>query len=147
MAVAQRDVAGFVGARSTREAVFETVRAHPGATIRDVARAVGVDETTADDHLRSLWREDRILRERLCRGVSHYEAAAGYSTRDRAWLSLTERAQATLRALAKCERPMRAIDLARMTGKPVGQVRASLYRAFALGLVRQPWPGKYEVVA
>lgn len=51
-----------------------------------------------------------------------------------------------LRTIARSGKSMRAVDVARATGLPVERVRYGLRSALRLGLARQPWPGKFELV-
>jgi predicted transcriptional regulator len=64
-----------------RQHVLRAIDSWPGASIRDVATALGVHSGTADYHLRVLLKARVIVRERHGRAVRHYPA----------WMTRTER--------------------------------------------------------
>lgn len=55
-----------------REAIVFLLRNAPGLSTREVALASGVDEGTADYHLRRLENAGVVLRRRRGRALAHY---------------------------------------------------------------------------
>ncbi len=72
-APARRTRAERVLANPTRRAAFEFVTTAPGVTCADVARAVGVDYSTASHHIRTLVHHHYLAALRAQAGFRYFE--------------------------------------------------------------------------
>lgn len=118
----------------------------PGLSTRGVARSVDLDESTGAYHLHRLERAGVVVAERVGRVVAHHPNGWGDETA-RKYAALSAEARAVIAILKEESRPLRAADVARRSGIPVGAVRHALALAVRLGLARKPRQGLYEVVA
>jgi len=59
-----------------RETILALVHASPGLCVRAIARRVGLNDTSADYHLRQLERAGKIVRRRRGRAVEHFVPGA-----------------------------------------------------------------------
>lgn len=118
----------------------------PGLSTRGVARNVDLDESTAAYHLHRLERAGVVVAERVGRVVAHYPNGWGDEAA-RKYAALSAEARAVMAVLKEEGLPLRAVDVARRSGVPVGAVRHALALAVRLGLARKPRQGLYEVVA
>lgn len=59
-----------------RAAIVAAVRREPGMSVQGVARALGVDPSTADYHLRRLARAGALVRRRRGRELAHFVPGA-----------------------------------------------------------------------
>ena len=114
---------------STREAVEGLLRERPGLAPADAARALGLDRTTVQYHLRRLVREGRAVTGAAARGPRYFPAGAMPRAARGAFLRAQEGAPLldAIRAAPGCTQS----DLARRLCVP----RATL--AWRLGRLRQ----------
>lgn len=129
------------------QAVLDAVAARPGASVQELADALGVDHSTAEYHLHRLERAGRVRAVRAGRVRAHYASGAPYCPYLRVLLPQFRAAEdlALLRALAAGE--ARALDLARATGRDVPGVRWLLEKAARAGVVESPRYGAWRVRA
>lgn len=118
----------------------------PGLSTRHVARAVDVPEATAAYHLHRLARAGELVTERVGRIAAHYPNGWG-DERARRIAALSADARGVLAALKEAERPLRPVDVERITGLSRGAARWALETLAREGLARRLAAGKFEVVA
>ena len=70
-------LASVPGAGRTRQRVFEAVQAHPGLHQAEIARALGLGETTAEHHLHNLVGAGLLSRQEHGGFVRYYPAVQG----------------------------------------------------------------------
>lgn len=130
--------------------ILEAVQRAPGAAVADVARAVGVDHSTADYHLRRLLRDGFVGAVRSGRVRAHYAAGCGICPLVRAALPRLGGAHAAAPALAALvaagNAGVRAADAARERGVPVGVMRYALQAAVGAGLAERVAFGRFALV-
>lgn len=117
----------------TRIAILDTVRAHPGCTMTEVARAIGRDESTVSTNARLLRQARLLIVERMGKRSALF--IAGASTPEQR-LSAQLGASARLLAELDGQVPMSVPYLARTLGESRHFVRYHLTRLTRLGLVR-----------
>lgn len=130
---------------SNRAAAYRTVRDEPGATVADVADALGIDHSTASYHLRRLEKQDRIVAERVGRVRAHVANGDGWCPFLRRVLPRLrpDGAEPVLEALLE-RRIFRVADAARR-GVDEGKARWALKRLREVGLVEKVGHGRYRV--
>lgn len=128
----------------SRVGVLALVEERPGVSTRGVARALGVDDSTADYHLRMLHAAGRVARVRWGRVLAHFPNGFDESSRLRRLLAEDQRA--VLAALEEAGHALRAVDLARRTGFRVGSARWAMRLAVRAGLARRVGLGRFEAV-
>lgn len=136
----------------TENGIRETIEAHvlatPGCSTRAVARAVGVDDSTADYHLRRLRKEGVLRCHDGRRQVSWWHRASGPFCPvllDAIPIFRREGVAETARALE--EWPTTASELARRCGVPLGQVRWNVEVLGQLGLLAKTRTGRAGLAA
>lgn len=107
----------------TRALILDHLRATPGLSTRAVARAVGVDESTADYHLRRLRQSGGASSETVGREVVWYAGGCGFCPILRQAIPVLRRPEALAVAMALDETPTSASRLAQRAGMRVGTVR------------------------
>lgn len=118
-----------------RERMLDALAAAPGVCTRDVARRVGVAESTADYHLRRLARSGLAAAHWSGRTRRWYATAGGFCPVLKRAIPEMRRAETLLVARALSSTPVSAPQLAERAGVPEGTVRwvtAVLQRTFVL---------------
>lgn len=127
----------------TRARLLDAVRARPGATASELARAVGVDPSTATYHLRRLESRGAVQCEKH-RGRLHFFVSGQASARERA-LAISarlENAGCVLSRLGAAPQPLGAV--ADGLGMSPAGVYWHLRRLAELGLVVAEGPPRSQ---
>lgn len=106
-----------------RPELVEAVRAMPGASTREVSRAAGVSEWTADYHLRRMLRAGEVTTENVGRTRRWYLASCGLCPVLKRAIPALRRPEAQAVALAAEDYPETLPRLARRAGLPIGTTR------------------------
>jgi predicted transcriptional regulator len=125
---------------TTREILAKILRERPGLTPADAARALGVDRTTAQYHLRRLVREGRAVTGGAARGMRYFPPGAVPREAREAFIA-AQRGSALLDALRGkpgCTQSALARDL----GVPRPSLAWHLDRLRKAGLVRAERQGR-----
>lgn len=110
-------------ANETQARVLAVVTARAGRQTSEVATGAGIDESTADYHLRRLAKEGRILSERVGRGRCWFPAARGFCPVLRRAIPALDRPEARAVAAALTDAPRSASQVSQASGVPVPTVR------------------------
>lgn len=128
-----------------REPYLEAVRQDPGISTAEVARRLGVDDSTAAYHLRRLARAGIIVSEPAARHVAHF-AVGSVTPRERLLGHASRTGRAAYAVLRGESRPLSAPEVAERMGVNVGAVRYAMDQLVLLGLARKTTRGKCEVI-
>lgn len=109
---------------NARETIESFVKGAPGASTRMVARALGMDDSTADYHLRRMRKEARVGMERSGREVTWWPVGGSFCPVLRVLIPLLRREGAEETALALDDWPSTAIHLSLRSGAPIHRIRA-----------------------
>lgn len=108
---------------SLRDVAVRLLHAQPGASTRAIADALGVDESTADYHLRRLRRAGQALSQRSGRELAWFANGSGYCALQRRLLPALRRAGVADLARALDVEARSAASLADRAGLTVGEAR------------------------
>lgn len=108
---------------ATRARLVRFLMAHPGPSTRRVAAELGVDESTADYHLRRLLRRGKVVPQRVGRELVWYVNGSGFCPVLRAALPHLRRESVRRVAQALERAPRTAGEVALAAGVRVGEVR------------------------
>lgn len=128
-------------AQGTRARAMAHLRASPGATPADVARALDIDPSTALYHLRRLAREGLVVAEGPTRSARYFEAGAHAAT-ERSRLVAARDAAPVLDAIRAQPGASKAA-LARALGLARPTLSWHLARLRGAGLVREERDGRH----
>lgn len=123
------------------------LRQHPGMSTRALARAAGVDESTADYHLRRLRRAGRALAQPWGRELCWFPAGAGFCPVLRRAIPALRREEVARVALALDEAPATAGQLADRAGVPVGAARWATVVLEDAGIAERNATGRVQLRA
>lgn len=128
-----------------RAAAYRFVREAPGASVSDVADALGVDHSTAAYHLRRLEREGRVVAQHVGRVRAHVPNGEGWCPYLRRVLPRLrpEGAEPVLEALL--DRAVFRVADARRRGVDEGKARWALERFQEVGLAEKVGHGRYRI--
>lgn len=104
-------------------AISDTLAAMPGSSTRAVARALGVDESTADYHLRRLRRRGDVVAQAHGRELAWFLSGSGLCPVLKRAVPAMRREEVLATARALDETPASARIVAERAGVPVGAVR------------------------
>ena len=128
-----------------RARIAALLESEPGASTHKVARALAMDDSTADYHLRRLHREGRVQVQRQGREACWFNAHMGLCPVLRRVIPAVRRAETMRVALALEESPRPATWIAERAGVPVGQVRWALGVLEKSGLVTRTSQGRVQL--
>lgn len=103
--------------------LIDAIRVSPGASTRQLARAVGISEWTADYHLRRLLRNGAVTTESMGRSRVWYAAGCGLCPVLRRAVPPLRRPEAQAVAMAADEWPVALPVLAKRARVPIGTAR------------------------
>ena len=127
---------------NARDRILEFLTATPGASTRMVARAMGMDDSSADYHLRRLLKERRLELDLHGRRVAWWPARCGYCPVLRRAIPAFRREGVAATAEALGEWPVAAPEIARRAGLPLALARASLHALLDAGLATRTQRGR-----
>lgn len=110
-------------ATTAAPAISALLAATPGASTRAVARGLGVDESTADYHLRRMRKRGHVVSQPHGRELAWFLAGSGLCPVLKRAVPAVRRAEVLATALALRETPDTAGRVAERAGVPVGAVR------------------------
>ncbi len=119
----------------------------PGTSTRGVARAASIDESTADYHLRRLRRSGRVSVERSGRELAWFLASRAFCPVLKGAIPAISRESVAAVARALDTRPRTAADLARRSGRTMGEVRWAALRLREAGLAARTASGRVYLPA
>lgn len=122
-----------------RERIVAALALAPGGSTRDVARLVGIAESTADYHLRRLGKLGLVTTQPSGRTRRWFATASGFCPVLRRAIPEMRRPEAIVVARALSPTPVSAPELAERSGVAEGTVRwvtAVLHRTFLLAKTR-----------
>lgn len=122
--------------------VLDVVRGRPGLSVRLVARASGVDESTANYHLRRLEKALCVAPQPVGRDLCWFASDCGLCPVLRRAVPLLRRHEARALALALDETGLSASALVARTGVPVGTVRWLVPALVGAGLAERTSSGR-----
>lgn len=108
---------------SCRDRLADAVRKMPGASTREISRATGISEWTADYHLRRMLREGALSTENVGRTRRWYAKGCGLCPVLRRAVPALRRPEAQAVALAASDYPENLPRLASRAGVPLGSTR------------------------
>lgn len=103
--------------------VLSVVAQTPGESTRSIAASVGLNESTADYHLRRLAKDGKVVAEASARERRWYPAGRGWCPVLRRAMPEMRRGEAMDVAMALTSTPVTSNQLARASRVSVGQVR------------------------
>lgn len=128
-----------------RARIAALLESEPGASTQKVARALALDASTADYHLRRLRREGRVQVQRQGREICWFNTHQGLCPVLRQVIPAVKRPETMRVALALEEGPRSAAFLAERSGVPLGQVRWALEILARAGLVTRSERGRVQL--
>lgn len=107
----------------TRTRALDVLKSAPGSSTRGIARALSMDESTADYHLRRLEKLGLATRERAGREIAWFARGCGFCPVLRRAVPILRREESLGIARALDDRPRPHAEVAARARVPVGSAR------------------------